>query len=344
MQLELPTSFPTSVHVLERLDPSLLPSGPWVLVGDEAIQATWLGAGMPVPPGSQWVSVGETSKRLETLVPWLETWATLPLHRDACIVAVGGGVLTDMVGLAASLFLRGVAWQAWPSTLLAQIDASLGGKTAVNLAAGKNLAGAFHPPERLVVCSQFLESLPLRQQNSGRWELIKAAFLEGDTDWAEHLLAPLQPSSQDLARALAIKAELVHRDLRETGERKLLNLGHTLGHALEAASDFRLLHGEAVGLGLLAACFLAESQGLPPFPPALLHLLAAALRPLVADIAPWEACLPWLLRDKKMAANPKGSHPAVHCVLPQPGIRAELRFLPPDAWAAAHAKLLAFLS
>ena len=343
MKLDLPQSFPTSVHVLEDLDAGLLPEGPWVLVGEEAVRSTWESAGMPVPEGSRWVSVDESAKRLETLLPWLEAWAALPLHRNVRIVAVGGGVLTDMVGLGASLFLRGVPWQAWPTTLLAQVDAGLGGKTAVNLAAGKNLAGAFHPPERMVVCSRFLATLPRQQLNSGRWELIKMAFLEGDTRWADHLLDGEKPEPKDFARALEIKAELVHRDLRESGDRKLLNLGHTLGHALEAASGFRLLHGEAVGLGLLAACFLAENEGLPAFSQDLLRRMIQELKPLAAEVAAWQDCLPWLLRDKKMGTDSGGTS-AVHCVLPQPGNRAELRFLPPVAWGAAHAKLLASLS
>ena len=344
MRLPLPEAFPTEVHLIDRLDGSLLPQAPWVLIGDEAVRETWRAAAMPEPAATRWVRVDEASKRLETLLPWLEDWAALPLRREAMIVAVGGGVLTDMAGLAAALFLRGLSWQAWPTTLLSQIDAGLGGKTAVNLAAGKNLAGAFHPPVRMVVCSAFLASLPPRQLASGRWELLKTALLEGDTAWAERILEEPTPSRDSMTRALSVKAGFVHRDLREAGERKLLNLGHTLGHALEAASEFRLLHGEAVGLGLLAACFLAEAQGLRAFPEPLLRRLAQRLAPLAPEIAPWEQCRPWLLRDKKAIAGSAGTSTAVHCVLPQPGSRAELRFLPAEAWGLAHARLLASLS
>jgi 3-dehydroquinate synthase len=342
MRLELPKAFPTEIHVLDRLDPKLLPEAPWVLIGDEAVRKAWQDFAMPEPPGSLWVRVEESRKRLETLLPWLEHWATLPLHRDGVIVAVGGGVLTDMAGLASSLFLRGLPWQAWPTTLLAQIDAGLGGKTAVNLASGKNLAGAFHPPQRMVVCTAFLESLPPRQLDSGHWELLKTALLEGDAAWADCLLDEVMPSVPSLVRALSLKAGIVHRDLRESGERKLLNLGHTLGHALEAASEYRLLHGEAVGLGTLAACFLAEAQGLPPFPATLLHRISQRLAPLTPEIAPWDRCLPWLHRDKKVVSGGTGG--AIHCVLPRPGNPAELRFLPAEAWAPAHARLLASLS
>jgi len=342
MRLELPDGFPTEVHVLDRLDAQLLPEAPWVLIGDEAVRQAWQDAALPEPQGSLWVRVEESRKRMETLLPWLDHWAALPLHREAVIVAVGGGVLTDMAGLAAALFLRGLAWQAWPTTLLSQVDAGLGGKTAVNLAAGKNLAGAFHPPKRMVVCRGFLASLPARQLESGRWELLKTALLEGDAAWAEQVLDETTPSEPSLVRALSVKATRVHRDLREAGERKLLNLGHTLGHALEAASAYRLLHGEAVGLGTLAACFLAEAEGLPPFPPDLLRRIGQRLAPLSPEIAPWDCCLPWLLRDKKAVSAEAGA--AIHCVLPRPGSPAELRFLPAEAWGPAHARLLASLS
>lgn len=337
MRLPVPEGFPTDIHVLDRPEADLLPEDPWVLLGDPQVRDHWRALGLPEPEGSRWVAVDETTKRLATLEPWLEAWAALPLHRNACIVAVGGGVLTDLAGLAAALFLRGVRWQAWPTTLLAQVDAGLGGKTAVNLGAGKNLAGAFHPPVRMVVCRSFLATLPPRQRTSGRWELVKTALLEGDNRWAEALLAADLPSETDLARALAIKAGIVQRDLTEQGERRLLNLGHTLGHALEAASGFRLLHGEAVGLGTLAACLLAEREGLPAFPPSLTKALAEALRPLRDQVPAWEACRPWLVRDKKSAGSRDG---AVHCILPRAGARAEVRSLSPDAWAPAHAELV----
>lgn len=337
--IAVPAGFPTEVHATERPDPTLLPQGRWVLVGDAAVEAVWRNAGLPVPEGSRFVTTNEGTKSLETLLPWLRDWAALPLHRDATVVAVGGGVLTDMAGLAAALFLRGVAWHAWPTTLLAQVDAGLGGKTAVNLPEGKNLVGAFHPPTRFVACRSFLETLPARQRLAGRWEVVKMALIEGDTAWAEALLAQDPPAAADLVRALRLKAEVVHRDPTERGERRLLNLGHTLGHALESASAHALLHGEAVGLGLLAAAFLAEDQGNPPLPPSLLEALAADLRPVSDRIPTWEACAPWLARDKK-AQHGAG---AIHCILPRPGARAMEVHLPPEAWQPAHARLCAAL-
>jgi 3-dehydroquinate synthetase len=340
MELALPAGFPTRAWVQDELSAALLPETPWTLIGDQAVVATWRQAGLPEPPGTLWLPVTEQGKRLAALVPWLETWAELPLRRDATVVAVGGGVLTDMAGLAASLYMRGIAWHAWPTTLLAQVDAGLGGKTAVDLAAGKNLAGAFHPPTRMVVCRAFLATLPPRQLASGRWELVKMALLEGDLAGAEALLDPPMPAAEALARALQAKAGIVQRDPREAGERRLLNLGHTLGHALEAGSDYRLLHGEAVGLGLLAACYLAEDQGLGPFPPAFLDRLARELRPLAPLAAPWETCLSLLARDKKSGPDPEAEGgSAIHCILPCPGARAEQRFLPAAAWAHAHRRL-----
>src|SRR5206468_3711200 len=111
-----------------------------------------------------------------------------PLHRDGTVVAVGGGVLTDLAGLGAALYMRGIAWQAWPTTLLSMADAGLGGKTGADLSTGKNLVGAFHPPKRLVACLDFLQTRPQRQVDSGRWELVKTALLKTDLPWAEELL------------------------------------------------------------------------------------------------------------------------------------------------------------
>jgi 3-dehydroquinate synthase len=339
-RLSLPDGFATEILVLDHLDGKLLPTGPWTLIGDENVRLHWTRNHLPEPDGTLWVPTSERSKRLETVSPWLETWASVPLHRDATVVAVGGGVLTDMAGLASALFLRGVTWHCWPTTLLSQVDAGLGGKTAVNLPSGKNLAGAFHPPQRMVVCAEFLSTLSQRHCEAGAWELFKHALIEGDLAWAEALLEQSKPGLADLRRSLLQKAGVVHRDPREHGERKLLNLGHTLGHALESASDFQLLHGEAVGLGTLAACLLSELQGLPAFPESFLRRFAERLKPLGPRLPTWESCLPVLSRDKKAVAESKaGAGSTIHCVLPVPGQQAVLRMLPPYAWAPAHARL-----
>lgn len=344
-RIEVPEGFPTEVFILEAIEGALLPEGPWTLIGDENVRDHWIRHHLPQPPGTQWVPTSEATKRLETLVSWLETWAAVPLHRDVTIVAVGGGVLTDMGGLASALFLRGVTWHSWPTTLLSQVDAGLGGKTGVNLGAGKNLAGAFHPPARMVVCEEFLRSLSLRHIQAGAWELFKTALIQGDLVWAKALLSSEHPGGADIRRSIAFKAGVTHRDFKEGGERRLLNLGHTLGHALESASAFTLMHGEAVGLGTLAACLLSEAQGLPAFPEDFLHLFAERLKPLADRIPSWQSCLPILARDKKASAGADGSGAlAIHCVLPIPGQIAVQRLLPPEAWAPAHARLQALLS
>ena len=184
------------------------------------------------------------------------------------MAAVGGGVVTDTVGFAAAVFLRGVSWIAVPTTLLAMVDASVGGKTGVNLDQGKNLVGAFWPPRLVVVDVTTLATLPSRELQAGMAEVVKTAWI-GDHD----LLAstPRAVTSfdaltaegwQDLVmRCLAVKARVVSNDEREAGSRAALNLGHTIGHALEAATGYRrFLHGEAVAWGLLAAARLARRR------------------------------------------------------------------------------------
>ena len=343
MRLAAPQGFPTEVFIVERPDPELLPAGPWTLVGDARLEGAWAAAGMPVPAHALWVSVPEEQKRLGTLVPWLEHWARVPFHRDLTVVAVGGGVLTDLAGLASSLYLRGVTWQAWPTTVLAMADAALGGKTGADLEAGKNLVGAFHAPRRLVACTAFLASLPARQVENGRWELVKTALILGETAWAEDMLQDAPVKTSWVERALAYKTGVVHRDPREAGERRLLNLGHTLGHALEAASGYELLHGEAVGLGLLASLLLAELEGFKPYPASLHQALVRRLAPLGPWVAPWETCLPLLARDKKAQRGGAGDGIRIHCILPRPGEGAAQRMLPPEAWEPAHARLRALL-
>lgn len=348
MRLATPSGFATEVFVQEAPGASLLPEGPWTLVGDEQLRTAWRRAGMPEPPHALWVPVREEEKSLGTLIPWLEHWARVPLHREATVVALGGGVLTDLAGLAAALYLRGVAWQAWPTTLLAMADAGLGGKTAADLAAGKNLVGAFHAPRRLVVCTGFLSSLPDRHLENGRWELVKTALIQGEMAWATEMLQEGPVKQSWVERALAYKAGVVHRDPRESGERRLLNLGHTLGHAMEAASAYRLLHGEAVGLGLLASCLMVEDLDLKPFPPEFLDLLAQRLSPLAPLVPAWSDCLPLLQRDKKAhaAAHAAGEPPAIeiHCILPRASEPAIQRVLPPEAWAGPHARLIQILA
>jgi len=338
LYLDVPSGFATQVAVTETPSAACLPVSDWLLLGDASVRQSWLSFGLPEPQVSNWVETSEAEKRMETMLPWLEHWATCGIHRDHALVVVGGGVLTDMGGLAASLYMRGIAWQSWPTTLLAQIDAGIGGKTAVNLDSGKNLAGAFHHPQRMVIATGFLDTLPIKHKKSGMWELVKMAILEGDLAWASSLLDCETPAVKDMERAIKAKIDIVHRDFREADERRLLNLGHTLGHALESASGFDLLHGEAIGLGTLAACLLAEELSLATFPAGFKEKMAQRLAPLVDRVPSWETCLPFMMRDKK-----RGTETGPRFILPIPGSRPVQQTLSSEAVKPIHAKLVAML-
>jgi 3-dehydroquinate synthase len=206
---------------------------------------------------------GEEYKRWPAVETLLDSWLDLGLHRVDMVTAVGGGVLTDTVGFATAVYLRGIAWTAVPTTLLAMVDASVGGKTGINLEAGKNLVGSFWPP-RLVVNT--LTTLPERELRAGAAEVIKTAWI-GDHDLLD-LLSGTLPAGDDtrwqevVMRCLGVKATVVSQDELEGGRRAALNLGHTLGHALEAATGYRyFLHGEAVAWGMLAAARLGVRHG-----------------------------------------------------------------------------------
>jgi len=215
---------------------------------------------------------GEAAKTWDVLGRLLQEMMRRGLRRDGGIVAFGGGTVGDVAGLAAALALRGVPVVQAPTTLLAACDSSLGGKAAVDLPQGKNLAGAFHAPRLVVVDTSTLETLPLRAFRSGLAEVVKTSFLDAGFHHAmARLEAPLAARAsaavtEAVRRSLAVKARAVARDpFERTGERAALNLGHTVGHALETASGHRLQHGEAVAWGLLAALRLSVARaGLAP--------------------------------------------------------------------------------
>ncbi|MHB8069261.1 MAG: 3-dehydroquinate synthase [Desulfobaccales bacterium] len=195
----------------------------------------------------------------------------LGADRGSLCIALGGGVVGDLTGFLASIFMRGVPFIQVPTTLLAMVDAAIGGKTAINLPEGKNLLGTFHQPRLVIIDPQFLRTLPGSQRRNGLAEVIKHGFIQ-DPDLLSRLEQGTARIFRDEAeltemihRAAAIKAKVVAADEREGGLRRILNFGHTLGHALEQASHFRLPHGEAVAWGMLAALRLSEKiTGLPP--------------------------------------------------------------------------------
>ncbi|MGH3134245.1 MAG: bifunctional shikimate kinase/3-dehydroquinate synthase [Gaiellaceae bacterium] len=211
-------------------------------------------------------------------------WSALRLDREGTAVALGGGSTIDLTGFVASAYLRGVAWVAVPTTLVAQVDAAIGGKTAVDLPEGKNLVGAFHWPSRVVVDPELLETLPAEELENGLAEVVKTGLLVGEPLWE-------LDRGEQVRRCAAAKAAICLRDPHDRGERAQLNLGHTFAHALEAASGFTLPHGTAVALGLLAAVRLSQLD-------AEARTVEEVLRPEPVRVdrdAAWAA----LTRDKK---------------------------------------------
>jgi 3-dehydroquinate synthase len=212
---------------------------------------------------------GESHKTLANVGRILDVLVANRFSRDCAVVALGGGVVGDMAGFAAATYQRGVAFAQVPTTLLAQVDSSVGGKTGVNHPGGKNLIGAFHQPVVVVADTRTLATLPPRELRAGLAEVIKyglicdAAFFA----WLEaHMDALLAAEPGALAhvirRSCEIKAEIVGRDEREQGDRALLNLGHTFGHAVESATGYtQWLHGEAVGAGLVMAASMSRESG-----------------------------------------------------------------------------------
>jgi 3-dehydroquinate synthase len=213
---------------------------------------------------------GEQHKTLDSAARLFSALAALGAQRDATLVALGGGVIGDLAGFAAACWMRGVPFVQLPTTLLAQVDASVGGKTAVNLPEGKNLVGAFHQPRAVLCDIDTLATLPPREYRAGLAEVVKYGAIR-DADffaWIEahaEALAARDPEAlvEAVARSVAHKAAVVAADEREAGERALLNFGHTFGHALEAAGGYReLLHGEAVAVGMLQAARLSAALGM----------------------------------------------------------------------------------
>jgi 3-dehydroquinate synthase len=242
------------------------------------------------------VPPGEGSKSFPVFERVCEAIIASRIERGDLIVALGGGVIGDLAGFAASVIRRGLDYVQVPTTLLAQVDSSVGGKTAIDSGQGKNLIGAFHQPILVVADTALLDTLPIREFRAGYAELVKygllghAAFFDWlDANWRE-VFAGGPARDHAIAVSCRAKAAIVARDERETGDRALLNLGHTFGHALEAACAYsdRLKHGEAIAIGMaLALDFSATRQGLvakPEAARAIRHLAAVGLPTQIKDI------------------------------------------------------------
>jgi 3-dehydroquinate synthase len=214
---------------------------------------------------------GESNKTRESWAQLTDELLARGFGRDSTIIALGGGVVGDLAGFVAATYMRGIPVVQVPTTLLAMIDASIGGKTAVDTPAGKNLVGVFHQPTAVLVDPQLLATLGLRELRAGFAEALKhgaiadAPYLHHAASSAPRLLSTAGPKSDSMlsliVRSIEIKADIVSRDEREEGLRKILNFGHTIGHAIELISGFSLLHGEAVAIGMALESELAERVG-----------------------------------------------------------------------------------
>ena len=209
-------------------------------------------------------SHGEASKNTTTLIDILEFLAENRLTRSDCMVALGGGVVGDMCGFASAVYLRGIKFIQIPTTLLAAVDSSVGGKTGVDLVAGKNLAGAFHQPS-LVICDySTLDTLPKEIFADGCAEVIKYGVIN-DRAFFDSLSTGIRPQIENvIAACVRNKRDIVEEDEFDSGKRQLLNLGHTVGHAIEACSSFEISHGNAVAIGMVIVMRTAVKEGLCP--------------------------------------------------------------------------------
>jgi 3-dehydroquinate synthase len=272
---------------------------------------------------------GERYKSRETLATVHDALLAAGVQRDGVVVAFGGGCVGDLAGFAAATYMRGLIWVQVPTTLLAMVDSSVGGKVGVNHPQAKNLIGAFHQPKAVLADPSLLETLPPREMRSGAYEVLKCGILADRTLFQALRDAPAgleRWSRSDVENAIAsacrIKAEVVENDEREDGLRRVLNLGHTLGHALEAVTSYRrFTHGEAVGWGLLGEAWIARKRGL--LAEATFDAIASAVdhlgpRPRVSDLAPARV-LAAISRDKKGRAG------KVPFVLPKAIGRVEIR-------------------
>jgi 3-dehydroquinate synthase len=211
------------------------------------------------------IQSGEEHKNLETVSCLWKSFLENGLDRKSTVIALGGGVIGDLTGFAASTYMRGMDWVAVPTTLLAMVDASLGGKTGFDLPEGKNLIGAFHPPKLVLADPSLLLTLPERELRSGMAEVVKHGMISDPElfalcsrglDWVKANLEEI------VRRAMAVKIKIIEEDPYERGFRAALNLGHTVGHAVELVSRFELTHGEAIAIGMVVEAKYSERIGL----------------------------------------------------------------------------------
>ena len=254
------------------------------------------------------IPAGEPLKRLPTIERLAEELAESRADRDSVLIALGGGVLGDLTGFLAAIYMRGIRYVGVPTTLLAQVDSSVGGKTGANLAAGKNLVGAFHHPVAVYADVETLTTLSPAELRAGLQESVKAGIIRDPALFtlleqrrSEILSGDSEVLLEVVSASVRVKTQIVEQDEREGGIRMLLNFGHTLGHALEASTKYsQLLHGEAVAWGMLAAILIAQSRGtLSEANAQRMTALIRAYGPLRAFQADPETLVALTTRDKK---------------------------------------------
>ncbi|MCX7981624.1 MAG: 3-dehydroquinate synthase [Syntrophales bacterium] len=264
-------------HILDRMPP-LLARHKWgdryVVITDETVYelhgkefvSHLSKAGIPVEILS--FPAGEKSKNINILIGLAEKLIGLGCDRGSCLIALGGGVVGDMAGFLASIFMRGIAYLQVPTTLLAQVDSSIGGKTGVDIKEGKNLIGTFHQPRAVFIDTFFLSTLPDEEFKNGLAEIVKYGLIESrglfqflEEKREEILSRKAEVLDYAIGESCRIKKNIVELDECEAGIRKVLNFGHTIGHAIERASNYRYPHGHAVSIGILAESRLSEAMG-----------------------------------------------------------------------------------
>ncbi len=289
------------------------------IITDANVGATYGARVAAAFPGALVLTIpaGERHKTRDTWARLTDDLLAAGLGRDTTIVALGGGVVGDLAGFVAATYMRGVSLIHVPTSLLAMVDASVGGKTGVDTPAGKNLVGAFHRPAAVVIDPAVLETLPAEHLRAGFAEIVKHGVV-ADADYFEMAAAfverwPLSKSqaaglpdlTQLIMRSVEIKAAIVSRDEREAGLRKVLNFGHTIGHAIEAATSYETLHGEAVAIGLVAEARVAERVGVAKSGTARVieRVCRAAGLPTSVPAVPLDVLIGFTRADKKARAG-----------------------------------------
>lgn len=256
---------------------------------------------------------GEDKKNIETVSDLYTSSLEMEMERSDLMIALGGGVAGDLVGFVAATYQRGVPFIQVPTSLLAMVDASVGGKTGYNHPLGKNMIGAFHQPELVLIDTDVLKTLPEREFRCGLAECIKHALITDWSlfEWMEHNIENILSLEADalselIASNVTIKADIVEQDEKEAGRRALLNFGHTFGHAIEVTSGYGTYkHGEAVALGCIAACHLSEDQGLCPEGLAnrVINLTKKSGLPVKGELATDHKLMEAMARDKKVQSG-----------------------------------------